>query len=93
MAVFGLHFLTSRFHLGSALKVVGPSLMSVGFGMIFGLATWLVGTGGSPRVLADAALPPPYTKEFFASRLREWVISLQPLIIVPLVLLAIGSTI
>ena len=43
MAVFGLRVLTSRFHLGPALKELGPSLMSTGFGMAtllsFGLAT------------------------------------------------------
>ncbi|MGZ5299706.1 MAG: MFS transporter, partial [Actinomycetota bacterium] len=43
--------------------------------------------------LADAALPPPYTKEFFAARLREWVLSLQPLVIGPLVIIAIVSTV
>ena len=54
-------------------------LMSVGFGMIAGLAMWVVGIWGKSASLADAALPPPYTKEFFAARLREWVMSLQPL--------------
>ena len=68
-------------------------LMSVGFGMIFGLAMWVVGIWGKSASLADAALPPPYTKEFFAARLREWVMSLQPLIVGPLVIIAIVSTI
>ena len=44
---------------------------------------WVVGIWGKSASLADAALPPPYTKEFFAARLREWVMSLQPLIIGP----------
>ena len=93
MAVFGLRLLTSRFHLGPPLKELGPSLMSVGFGMIFGLATWLIAPWGVTGSLADAALPPPYTKEVFFNRLSGWVGSLQPGIIVPLVLLAIGWTI
>ena len=93
LAVFGFHFLTSRFSFGSALRADGPMLMSVGFGMIGGLAMWVVGIWGKSASLADAALPPPYTKEFFAARLREWVMSLQPLIIGPLVLIAIVSTI
>ena len=93
MAVFGLRLLTSRFHLGPPLKELGPSLMSVGFGMIFGLATWLIGPWGVTGSLADAALPPPYTKEVFFNRLSGWVGSLQPGIIVPLVVLAIGWTI
>ncbi|HET9249465.1 MAG TPA: MFS transporter, partial [Actinomycetota bacterium] len=93
MAVFGLRLLTSRFHLGPPLKELGPSLMSVGFGMIFGLATWLIAPWGVTGSLADAALPPPYTKEVFFNRLSGWVGSLQPGILVPLVLLAIGWTI
>jgi MFS family permease len=93
LAVFGFHFLTSRFSFGSALRSDGPMLMSVGFGMIAGLAMWVVGIWGKSASLADAALPPPYTKAFFAARLREWVMSLQPLIIGPLVIIAIVSTI
>jgi hypothetical protein len=93
MAVFVLRVLTSRFHLGPPLRELGPSLMSAGFGMIFGLATWLLGPWGVAGSLADAALPPPYTKDAFMKRLAGWVDSLQPAIIVPLVLLAIGWTI
>jgi MFS family permease len=93
LAVFGFHFLTSRFSFGAALRADGPMLMSVGFGMILGLAMWVVGIWGKSASLADAALPPPYTKEFFAARLREWVLSLQPLVIGPLVIIAIASTI
>jgi hypothetical protein len=93
LAVFGSHFLTSRFSFGAALRSDGPMLMSVGFGMIAGLAMWVVGIWGKSASLADAALPPPYTKGFFAARLREWVLSLQPLVIGPLVIVAIISTI
>jgi MFS family permease len=90
MAVFGLRLLTSRFHLGPPLKELGPSLMSVGFGMIFGLSTWLIAPWGVTGSLADAALPPPYTREVFLDRLKGWVGSLQPGILVPLVVLAIA---
>ncbi len=90
MAVFGLHFLTSRFSLGSALKTDGHHLMSIGAGMIFGLALWLVGPWGVKGSLADAALPPPYTQAVFEQRLSQWVRSLQPMITLPLILLAIG---
>jgi hypothetical protein len=93
MAVFGWHFLTSRFSLGSALKSDGPMLMSSGFGMIVGLAMWVVGIWGPKAKLSDAALPPPYTKAFFMERLGQWVGSLQPLIIVPLIVVAVVSTI
>ncbi len=93
MAVFGWHFLTSRFSLGSALRSDGPMLMSCGFGMIAGLAMWVVGIWGPAAKLSDAALPPPYTKAFFLERLGQWVGSLQPAIIGPLILVAIVSTI
>jgi len=93
MAVFGLRVLTSRVHLGPPLKELGPSLMSVGFGMIFGLATWLIAPWGVSGSLADAALPPPYTRDVFFDRLKGWVGSLQPGILIPLVVLAIAWTI
>ncbi len=92
MGMFGFHFLTSRFSLGAALKADGPLLMSTGFGMIFGLSFWVVGIWGPTAKFADAALPPPYTKQFFIERLTGWFASLQPLITVPLILIAIGSS-
>lgn len=92
-ALFGLRVLTSRFHLGPALKELGPALMATGFGIIFGLASWLLSPWGVAGSLADAALPPPYTRDVFFKRLGGWVGSLQPAIIVPLVLLAVGSVI
>jgi hypothetical protein len=93
MAVFGFHFLTSRFSLGAALKADGPMLMSVGFGMIAGLSCWVVGIWGASASLAEAALPPPYTAAFFTARLNEWVASLEPLIVGPFIAIAIVSTI
>ena len=48
-------------------------LMSVGFGMIAGLACWVIGIWGKPASLAEAALPPPYSAEFFADRLKQWI--------------------
>jgi MFS family permease len=93
MGIFGLRVLTSRFHLGPALKELAPSLMSVGFGMMFGLASWLISPWGVAGSLADAALPPPYTQEVFQKRLSGWVDSLQPMIIVPLIVIAIAYTI
>ena len=93
MAVFGFHFLTSRFSLGAALRADAPMLMSVGSGMVAGLACWVIGIWGKPASLAEAALPPPYTAKFFTDRLVEWVESLQPLVIVPFIVIAIVSTI
>lgn len=75
------------------MRADGPMLMSVGFGMIAGLASWVVGIWGTPASLAEAALPPPYTAEFFTERLIEWTLSLQPAVIVPFIVIAIVSTI
>src|SRR5206468_5466545 len=61
--------------------------------MSAGLASWVVGSGGASANLKDAALPPPYTKAFFVGRLLEWIGSMQPVIVVPFIVLAIGSTI
>ncbi|TMK17022.1 MAG: MFS transporter [Actinobacteria bacterium] len=93
LAVFVFHFVTSRFRLGEALKSDGPMLLSVGLGMSAGLASWVVGIWGASANLKDAALPPPYTKSFFVARLLEWIGSMQPVIVVPFIALAIGSTI
>ena len=93
LAVFGFHFVTSRFRLGEALRSDGPMLFSVGLGMFVGLASWVVGIWGTTASLKEAALPPPYTKAFFVDRLLEWIGSMQPVIVVPFIALAIGSTI
>ncbi len=93
MGVFGFHLLTARLRLSRALKSDGPALLSVGFGMIAGLACWVIGIWGVAGNLNDAALPPPYTKRFFAERLGDWVLSLQPHITVPLGVFAVVSTI
>ncbi len=93
LAVFALHFVTSRFSLGSALRADGHYLLSIGTGMVLGLGLWLVGPWGVKGSLADAALPPPYTKEVFEHRLWQWVGSLEPVITFPLIGLAIGWTI
>ena len=93
LAVFVFHFVTSRFRLGDALRSDGPMLLSVGLGMLAGLGSWVIGIWGTSASLKDAALPPPYTKSFFVDRLLEWIGSMQPVIVVPFVALAMGSTI
>ena len=93
MGVFGFHFLTSRFRFAPALKQDAPALWSVGVGMIVGLASWVVGIWGTTASLKDAALPPPYTKKFFVSRLGTWFSSMQPEVILPLIVIAIAGTI
>jgi hypothetical protein len=61
--------------------------------MMLGLGLWFVPLWGSSAPLADAALPPPYDRGFFNDRLLEWVLSLRPLISVPLAAIAIAATI
>ena len=93
MGVFGWHLLTSRFRFGQALRSDGPLLWSTGLGMIVGLGLWVVGIWGPAASLQDAALPPPYTTEFFLTRLGQWIASLHPEITVPLMLVGIAGTI
>lgn len=89
MFVFFLHLVTSRFSMTTALERDAPGLMATGLGMIFGLSMWLVGPWGVKGSLSDAALPPPYTQETFFHRLTQWVSSSQPLITIPLIVLAV----
>ena len=93
MGVLGWRVLTARLHVADALKRHGPALMSVGFGMIAGLAGWVIGIWGVSAPLSDAAAPPPYTKDFFNSRLLQWVSSMKPGITFSLAALAIVVTI
>ncbi|MGH2681298.1 MAG: MFS transporter [Actinomycetota bacterium] len=95
LAVWGTHLLTGRFRLGSAMRADGPLVLSAGSGMVTGLALWVVGIWGpgGPELLKDAALPPPYTAAFFRQRLVEWVTSMRPEITIPLIVVAIVSTI
>ncbi len=93
MGVFGFHLLTSRFSLGAALRRDGPLLIATGSGMIVGLAMWVIGVWGVKAKISDAAAPPPYTKAFFTGRLNEWIGSLHPVIIAPLIVVAVVSTI
>lgn len=90
LAVLAVHLVTSRFSLGSTLRADGHYLLSIGAGMTLGLASWLVGPWGVKGSLSNAALPPPYTQAVFEQRLSQWVGSLQPMITLPLILLAIG---
>jgi Major Facilitator Superfamily len=90
MALFGWHVLSSRFRFGEALRSDAPMLWSVGGGMITGLALWF-GIWGPVGNFNDAAVPPPYTKAFFLQRLTQWVLSLQPIVIGPFIVIAIAS--
>lgn len=92
-AVLGFHMLTMRFNFRALLDRDLPALASVFLGMVVGVILWLGGKfllWGVSGNLADAALPPPYTREFFLDRLMQWVWAQYPLIIGVLVVLAIG---
>jgi hypothetical protein len=93
MGMFGWHLLTGRFRFGHALRSDAPLLWSTGLGMIVGLSMWLAGIWGRTASLQDAALPPPYNTDFFLRRLGEWISSLHPEIVVPLMLLALVGTV
>ncbi|MEX0755310.1 MAG: MFS transporter [Actinomycetota bacterium] len=93
LAVFGWRVLTARFRFGDALRRHGPALMSVGFGMVVGLAMWVVGIWGKPASLVEAALPPPYEGTFFNDRQLDWILSMKPLVTFTLATIAVVATI
>jgi MFS transporter len=93
LGVFAWRVVTARFHVADALRRHGPALLSVGFGMIFGLALWAVGIWGQSAPFADAALPPPYDRAFFNTRLLDWILSMKPLVTFTLAGLAIVATV
>jgi Major Facilitator Superfamily len=91
--VFVFRVITARGHLADAFKRHGPALMSVGFGIMFGLAMWFLPLWGHSAPLADSALPPPYDRSFFNDRLLQWVLSMKPMVTFTLAGLAIVATI
>ncbi|MEX2274849.1 MAG: MFS transporter [Actinomycetota bacterium] len=93
LAVFGWRVLTARFRFGDALRRHGPALMSVGFGMVVGLAMWVVGIWGKPASLVEAALPPPYEGTFFNDRQFDWILSMKPIVTFTLAAIAVVATI
>ena len=92
MAGAGLHLLTSRFSIVKTWKADAAVLISAAVGVVVGLAMWKVGVWGVKAPFADAALPPPYPLEVFKSTLGDWVGSLKPALIGPLIAIAIGSS-
>jgi hypothetical protein len=86
-----VRLVTARFSVAKVLDTDGPQVMSVGIGMVLGIAAWIVGIWGVKGNLKDAALPPPLQLADFEDRLRQWVGTWQPLITGALVIVAIAS--
>src|SRR4051812_19853233 len=91
MAGAGLHLLTSRFSIVKTWRADAAVLISAATGVIVGLAMWKVGVWGVKAPFADAALPPPYPLDVFKTTLGQWIGSLKPALIGPLIAIAIGS--
>lgn len=92
-AVFGFHLLSMGFKVRKVLDRDLPALLAVLGGFVLGVVLWFGGKlllWGVTGNLADAALPPPFPKEFFMNRLGEWIGSQFPLITVPLIIVAVG---
>jgi hypothetical protein len=91
LAGAGLHFLTSRFSIRETWRSDAAVLISAAAGVFVGFAMWKIGAWGVKAPFADAALPPPYPSSVFKSTLGQWVGSLKPALLGPLIAIAIGS--
>lgn len=86
------HVVTSRFALRDVVRRDGPLLASVGAGFLVGAAMWL-GVWGPSASFRSAANAPPYAEGAFLDRLQIWLESLHLPIVVPLIVVAIVSTV
>jgi hypothetical protein len=66
-------FVAYRFSIHRVIRAEGPMLLAVGAGLLAGLAVWMLGLWGPSAPLSEAALPQPYTADFFRGRLQKWV--------------------
>lgn len=91
-AVSGFHLLSMGFKIRRVLDRDLPGLLAVFSGMMLGAVLW-VGGGlflwGHPGNLIDAALPPPYPKDFFVGRFGEWIASQWWYLTGPLIIVAV----
>lgn len=92
IAMMLFHIVSMRFDFRKVLARDLPALAAVFLGMVIHIPLWLAGKfvlWGTAGDLADAALPPPYTREFFLERLMDWVRAQYPIVVIPLVVVAI----
>src|SRR5438093_12508533 len=68
-------------------------LASSAVGVVAGLAVWKIGLWGVKAPFADAALPPPYPSSVFKANAAQWVMSLKPIVIAPLIAVAIAGVV
>lgn len=62
----------------SVIRDDGPLLGAALAAAVATFAIWKLGIWGPPAPLADAALAPPYTSDFFVDRLLLWMKAMRP---------------
>lgn len=67
-----------KFDFRSVIRDDGPLLGAALVAAVATFAIWKLGIWGPPAPLADAALAPPYTSDFFVDRLVLWVKAMRP---------------
>ncbi len=75
----GVRLVWRRFDFTSVIRDEGPMLGAALVAAIVTFLIWKVGVWGPSAPLADAALAPPYTSDFFVDRLILWVKAMRPL--------------
>ena len=77
-AMSGLRLLFRRFDVRSVLRDDGPMLASALVAALVVYAIWTTGIWGKSVALNEAALPPPYERDFFVDRLVLWIKAMRP---------------
>ena len=88
-AMAALRLLVRKFDLRSVIRDDGPMLVTAFVAAVGVLAVWTVGIWGQSASLTEAALSPPYGRDFFLNRLDIWIDSMRPALNGPL--FAIGA--
>lgn len=76
-----------RFDLRSVIRDDGPMLASGFAAAVVVVGIWVVGIWGQSASLTEAALSPPYGRDFFLDRLGIWIDTMRPALNGPLFLI------
>jgi hypothetical protein len=80
----GVRLVAYRFSFRRFLRAEGPILVTVGAGILAGLAAWRLGIWGPAASLSEAAVAQPYPGRFFERLLSKWLRESRLEIVIPL---------